>query len=142
WDEIVDAELSLAADGTILELKAEAMADVGAYSVHPWTLVIEPVQVVSFMPGPYRIANYWARARGIATCKAPTGPYRGVGRPISTFVMEGLMDREARSVSLQDRHRDRLGSRAVRRIDDACMRAPRLQSTARRTAARPRRGTL
>jgi len=100
WDEIIDAELSLAADGTILELKAQVTADIGAYSVHPWTLVIEPVQTVSFMPGPYRLANYWARALGVATCKAPTGPYRGVGRPISTFVMEGLIDRAARRLGI------------------------------------------
>lgn len=30
--------------------------------------------------------------RAVATSKAPTGPYRGVGRPISTFVMERLID--------------------------------------------------
>jgi len=100
WDEIIDAELSLGADGAIIELKANVIADIGAYSVHPWTLVIEPVQTVSFMPGPYRVANYWARATGVATCKAPTGPYRGVGRPISTFVMEGLIDRAARRLGI------------------------------------------
>lgn len=100
WDEVIDAELSLAADGTMLELKAEVTADIGAYSVYPWTLVIEPVQTVSFMPGPYRVSNYWARALGVATCKAPTGPYRGVGRPVSTFVMEGLIDRAARKLAI------------------------------------------
>ena len=100
WDEVIEAELSLAADGTIVELKAEVTADIGAYSVYPWTLVIEPVQTVSFMPGPYRVSNYWARARGVATCKAPTGPYRGVGRPVSTFVMEGLIDRAARRLGI------------------------------------------
>jgi carbon-monoxide dehydrogenase large subunit len=33
--------------------------------------------------------------RAVATSKAPTGPYRGVGRPISTFVMERLVDMAA-----------------------------------------------
>jgi len=96
WDEIIDAELSVSSDGRILELKADVLADVGAYAVYPWTLTIEPVQTVSFLPGPYHVPNYWARARAVATNKPPVGPYRGVGRPISTFVMEGLLDRAAR----------------------------------------------
>ena len=100
WDEVIDAELTVKRDGAIVELKAEVLADVGAYSVYPWTAAIEPVQTVSFLPGPYHVPNYWARARAVATCKAPTGPYRGVGRPISTFVMEGLIERAARRLGI------------------------------------------
>src|ERR1700731_4016221 len=71
------------------------MGDVGAYSIYPWTAALEPVQVVSFMPGPYRVPTYRGHVRAVATCKVPTGPYRGVGRPISTFVMERLIDMAA-----------------------------------------------
>ena len=76
------------------------IGDVGAYSIYPWTAALEPVQVVSFMPGPYRVPTYRGRARAVATCKAPTGPYRGVGRPISTFVIERLIDMAARRLSI------------------------------------------
>jgi carbon-monoxide dehydrogenase large subunit len=100
WDEIVEAELGLRADGTIVALRAEVSADIGAYSIYPWTATIEPVQVISFLPGPYRVPNYRGRTRGVTTCKAPTGPYRGVGRPVSTFVMEGLLDRAARQLGM------------------------------------------
>jgi carbon-monoxide dehydrogenase large subunit len=58
------------------------------------------VQVVSFLPGPYRIQNYRGRVQGVATSKAPLGPYRGVGRPISTFVMERLMDMAAAKIGI------------------------------------------
>ena len=95
FDEIVDAELALDPEGRILGLSADVIGDVGAYSVYPWTAGLEPVQVVSFLPGPYRVAHYRGRVRAVATSKAPTGPYRGVGRPISTFVMERLMDMAA-----------------------------------------------
>jgi carbon-monoxide dehydrogenase large subunit len=57
---------------------------------------LEPIQVVSFMPGPYRVPSYRGRVRAVATCKTPTGAYRGVGRPISTFVTERLIDMAAR----------------------------------------------
>jgi aerobic carbon-monoxide dehydrogenase large subunit len=100
FDEIVDAELGLDAQGHIVALRADAIGDIGAFSIYPWTAALEPVQVVSFLPGPYRLANYAARVRGVATSKAPLGPYRGVGRPISTFVMERLIDSAAVKLGL------------------------------------------
>jgi aerobic carbon-monoxide dehydrogenase large subunit len=100
WDEIVDAELGLNQDGTIVGLRAEVTVDVGGYSIYPWTAAIEPVQTISFLPGPYRVPTYRGRARGFATNKAPLGPYRGVGRPPAVFVIEGLMDRAARRLGL------------------------------------------
>ncbi len=100
WDEIVEAELALRSDGTIIGLRAEVTSDIGAYSIYPWTASVEPIQVISFLPGPYRVSNYTAHVRGVATCKAPVGPYRGVGRPVTTFAMEGLMDRAARQLGM------------------------------------------
>ena len=100
WDEVIDARLGLRADGTLEALAARVLADVGAYSVHPWTASIEVIQVISFLPGPYRLPHYNGEAWGVATNKAPMGPYRGVGRPVSTFVMEALLDRAARRLGM------------------------------------------
>ncbi|MGB7098641.1 MAG: xanthine dehydrogenase family protein molybdopterin-binding subunit [Xanthobacteraceae bacterium] len=100
FDEIVEAELALDGDGQILGLRADVIGDVGAYSIYPWTAALEPVQVVSFLPGPYRVPHYRGRVQAVATSKAPTGPYRGVGRPISTFVMERLIDMAAAKVGV------------------------------------------
>ncbi|MBV9566101.1 MAG: molybdopterin-dependent oxidoreductase, partial [Bradyrhizobium sp.] len=98
--EIVDVEMGFDADGIAIALQADVIGDVGAYSIYPWTCGLEPVQVVSFLPGPYKIRSYRGAVRGIATCKPPTGPYRGVGRPISTFVAERLMDMGAKALGL------------------------------------------
>ena len=103
FDEIVDAEIALDGEGHIAALRADVIGDIGAYSIYPWTAALEPIQVVSFLPGPYRIANYQGRVRGAATSKAPLGPYRGVGRPISTFVMERLIDMAAAKLGLDPR---------------------------------------
>jgi len=100
FDEIVEAELALDSEGRFLALRADVTGDVGAYSIYPWTATVEPVQVVSFLPGPYRLANYRGRVRAVATAKTPLGPYRGVGRPISTFVMERLVDMAARKLDV------------------------------------------
>jgi carbon-monoxide dehydrogenase large subunit len=104
FDEIVDAELALDNEGRTLALRAEVIGDVGAYSIYPWTAVLEPVQVVSFLPGPYKIEAYRGRVRGVATSKPPTGPYRGVGRPAATFVTESLMDMAARRLGMDPKH--------------------------------------
>lgn len=103
FDEIVEAELGVDDEGRILALTAEVVGDIGAYSIYPWTAGLEPVQVVSFLPGPYKVQNYRGRVRAVATSKPPTGPYRGVGRPTSTFVMERLMDMAAQRLSLDPR---------------------------------------
>ena len=100
WDEVIDAELAVAADGIIRGLRARVVADIGAYSIYPWTASIEVIQVISFLPGPYRMPTYHGQAYGVATNKAPMGPYRGVGRPVSTFVTEALMDRAARRLGM------------------------------------------
>ena len=100
FDELVEAELGLDAQGCIVSLRTDVIGDTGAYSIYPWTAGLEPVQVISFMPGPYKVPAYWGRVRAVATSKSPTGPYRGVGRPISTFVMERLIDMAARKLNM------------------------------------------
>ena len=95
FGELVDAELALDPEGNLLALRADIIGDVGAGSIYPWTASLEPVQVASFLPGPYRLPAYHGRTRGVATPKAPTGPYRGVGRPMAAFAMERLIDMAA-----------------------------------------------
>lgn len=48
--------------------------DIGAYSIYPWTGALEPVQVVSFLPGPYRMEHYRGRVRGVLTPSRPPVP--------------------------------------------------------------------
>ena len=100
FDELIEAELAIDNDGKLLGLRAEVIGDIGAYSIYPWTGALEPVQVVSFLPGPYRLEHYRGRTRGVLTPKPPTGPYRGVGRPSSTFAMERLIDMAARKIGM------------------------------------------
>ena len=121
FDEIVRAELGLDEHGAIVGLRAEVVGDVGAYSIYPWTAAVEPVQVASFLPGPYRIPAYRGRVRAVTTPKPPTGAYRGVGRPPAVFAMERLLDRAARRLDLDPREVRR---RNLVRDDELPYRAP------------------
>jgi len=98
--EIIEAEMGFDENGVAVALEADVIGDVGAYSIYPWTCGLEPVQVVSFLPGPYKIRSYRGAVRAVATNKPPTGPYRGVGRPVSTFVAERLMDMGAKALGI------------------------------------------
>jgi carbon-monoxide dehydrogenase large subunit len=100
FDELIDAELAVDSAGMLLGLRAEVIGDIGAYSIYPWTGALETVQVISFMPGPYRLEHYRGSVRGVLTPKPPTGPYRGVGRPSSTFAMERLIEMAARKIGM------------------------------------------
>ena len=88
-------------DGEILALEAEYLVDGGAYSMLPSTSAIEANMAANVMPGPYRIRNYRATAMSACTNKAPTGPYRGVGRPAACFAMERTLDELAHVLGIE-----------------------------------------
>jgi carbon-monoxide dehydrogenase large subunit len=89
-----------AADGTLLAVEADVTCNVGAYSVYPWTAGIEPLMAGGLLSGPYKLSNYRATVRGVATNTSPSGPYRGVARPASVFAMEAVLDDGARELGL------------------------------------------
>lgn len=99
-DEIVDGELAVDEDGTILAARVRAVADVGAYSAYPWTSAFEVIHTAQMFPGPYRFQTYAYSATSVATNKSTLSTYRGVGAPIATFVMERLLDLAANELGI------------------------------------------
>ena len=84
------------ADGRFLAIDADILCNVGAYSNFPATCGVEPLMAIADMPGPYRVREYRARARAVATNTCPMAPYRGVSRPVITAAI-GLRSRPARA---------------------------------------------
>jgi aerobic carbon-monoxide dehydrogenase large subunit len=98
-DVHVDAQLALAADGRILALKVHSLANVGAYGtgvgvaiqllIGPWVQTsIYDIQTIDF------------HFKAVMTNTAPTGAYRGAGRPEAIHNMERLMDEAARQIGM------------------------------------------
>jgi aerobic carbon-monoxide dehydrogenase large subunit len=83
------------AEGRMLGVDADIVADVGAYSTHPFTCGVEPLMAATEMLGPYRVKHYRCRTRAVATNKAPMAPYRGVARPQMVLAMERLLQKAA-----------------------------------------------
>lgn len=93
------AELALDADGKILALRVSTLANVGAYATGTGV-------VIQLLIGPwvqtsvYDIQTIDFRFQAVLTNCAPTGAYRGAGRPEAIFIMERLMDEAARQIGM------------------------------------------
>jgi carbon-monoxide dehydrogenase large subunit len=95
-----DYELTAYADsrGRLLGLDADVAIDCGAYSVWPFSAVLEASQAGGNLPGPYDLQAYRCSTYSVATNKPPFAPYRGVARPGVCFAMELIIDAIARAV--------------------------------------------
>jgi aerobic carbon-monoxide dehydrogenase large subunit len=85
------------AEGRLLAVDCEATVDAGAYSSYPFSACLEPAQVASILPGPYRFQKYRCRSWAVATNKPPILPYRGVARAGVCFAIELVIDAIARA---------------------------------------------
>jgi carbon-monoxide dehydrogenase large subunit len=99
-DQIVALDGAFDANGKLIALSADVVANTGAYSCFPTTCAIEPLMAMAELPGPYDLRAYACRARAIATHTCAVAPYRGVSRPVITLAIERLMDRAAAEFSL------------------------------------------
>jgi carbon-monoxide dehydrogenase large subunit len=99
-DQYVSLQGAFDADAKLIALKADIVANVGAYSCFPTTCGVEPLMAMAELPGPYDFQAYDCRARGVFTNTCTMAPYRGVSRPIITFALERLMDKAARAFGL------------------------------------------
>jgi carbon-monoxide dehydrogenase large subunit len=94
-DQRIELDGAFDADGKLVALAADIVANVGAYSCSPTTCGVEPLMALAELPGPYDLRAYSCRARAVATHTCTMAPYRGVSRPAITFAIERLMDKAA-----------------------------------------------
>ena len=98
-DVVTRAELALDADGRVLALRVDSLANLGAYAT-PAGVVIQ------LMIGPwvstsiYDIGIIDIRIKGVLTNTTPTAAYRGAGRPEAIYFIERLMDAAARKTGI------------------------------------------
>ena len=88
------AELALDAKGRILALRVHSLANVGAYATGGGVviqLLIGPWVATSI----YDIETIDLRIQAVLSHSAPTGAYRGAGRPEAIYMIERLMDAAA-----------------------------------------------
>ena len=99
-EEVMETELALAADGTILGLKAKLTIDGGAY---PAIRLYMPAELYTSvredMPSAYRIPAFELSCQSVATNKATYVAYRGPWE-VETWVRERLLDEAALEIGM------------------------------------------
>ena len=95
---VSEAEGAVTADGELIGLRAKAVFDLGAHLLG--LSLVPPMYASTHIFGPYRSRNAELLSIGVYTNTAPTGPYRGSGRPVGVYLIERLMDEAARATRL------------------------------------------
>jgi aerobic carbon-monoxide dehydrogenase large subunit len=86
--QIQTAELGARRDGTLVGLRAEILADMGAYPIGAFM----PGTTQHMLSGVYRIPRVVSTGRSVVTNTTPIGAYRGAGRPEAAALIERAMD--------------------------------------------------
>jgi carbon-monoxide dehydrogenase large subunit len=84
--------------GKVLATDVEVTVDVGAYSVWPFTAVLEASMAGGNLAGPYGLEVCRYKTLSVATNKPPFIPYRGVARAGVCFATELTIDAIAREI--------------------------------------------
>ena len=99
-DDIVEIEAAVKNNGKILGMRAKVISDVGANGLYPWPLNLWSTLLTSTLRGHYNIPHYKWEVTCVLTNKVPTGPMRGPGMAVGSWVREGLVDTIARELEL------------------------------------------
>ncbi len=98
-DNLTTAAMALDAEGQVLGVRIETLANLGAYcsAVGPFVPTMAGGRVVGTV---YRIPALYQSVRCLYTNTMPVAAYRGAGRPEACYVMERLMDEAARALGV------------------------------------------
>ena len=95
--QVQEVELGAKRDGTLVGLRADIVADMGAYPIGAFLLPTTKMMLT----GAYRIPATASRGRSVVTNATPVAPYRGAGRPEATALIERAMDLLAAELGME-----------------------------------------
>lgn len=93
-------EVAFRNDGTILGVKVRHLGDMGCDGCVRMGGLGSMLVGGTYVPGPYKVRNYWTQVQCYVTNKAPYGAYRGYGKDNANLAMERMMDQAARRLGL------------------------------------------
>jgi carbon-monoxide dehydrogenase large subunit len=98
-DIVHAAEMALDADGRILGMRFDYLANLGAYIAFTGT-VVNTLGMVNVICGVYDVQAIHVRGRLVLTNTVPTAAYRGAGRPVASYALERLVDQAAHEIGM------------------------------------------
>lgn len=98
-DHVSEVAMALAEDGTILGLRVDTVAVLGAY-LQLFAPAVPTYLYGTLLSGQYRIPAIHCRVRGVYSNTAPVDAYRGAGRPEACYLVERIVDLGAKALGL------------------------------------------
>ena len=86
--QVQRVEIGAKRDGTVVGMRVEILADMGAYPVGAFL----PTTTQEMLSGVYTIPRIASRGWSVVTNATPVAAYRGAGRPEATALVERAMD--------------------------------------------------
>jgi carbon-monoxide dehydrogenase large subunit len=93
------AEMALDAQGRILGMRFDYLANLGAYIAFTGA-VVNTIGMVNVICGVYDVQAIHVRGRLVLTNTVPTAAYRGAGRPVASYALERLVDQAAHEIGM------------------------------------------
>jgi carbon-monoxide dehydrogenase large subunit len=97
-DQVAYVEAGFSRDGRLLVMRCRNLGNLGAYLYGVTPMI--PTGGPRMLTGAYDVKVARGQAIGLFTNRAPTGPYRGAGRPEAALICERVMDTGARELGL------------------------------------------
>ncbi|TDI90622.1 MAG: xanthine dehydrogenase family protein molybdopterin-binding subunit [Chloroflexi bacterium] len=98
-DNLTTGTLALDDDGRIVALKIETLANLGAFctAVGPFVPTMAGGRIVGTV---YKIPHLYHSVRPVFTNTMPVAAYRGAGRPEACYIVERLLEKAAKRLSI------------------------------------------
>lgn len=97
-DQVAFVDAAFTRDGRLLAMRGRNLGNLGAYLYGVTPMI--PTGGPRMMTGAYDVKVARGTAIGVFTNRAPTGPYRGAGRPEAALICERIMDKAARELGI------------------------------------------
>ena len=98
-DHISTAEMGFDAEGRIVGLRVNTLANLGAY-LTTFAGAVPTYLYGTLLAGQYKTPNIHASVKGVFTNTTPVDAYRGAGRPEATFVVERCVELGAKEIGM------------------------------------------
>jgi len=98
-DHVSTAELALDKDGKFLGLRANTVANMGAY-LSAFAPLIPTYLYATLFAGQYTTPAIYCHVRAVFTNTTPVDAYRGAGRPEATYLLERIVEKAAKETGL------------------------------------------
>jgi len=98
-DHVTHVELALDKDGKFLALRAETLANMGAY-LSTFATSVPTWLHGTLLAGQYTTPAIYTNVKAVFTNTVPVDAYRGAGRPEATFLLERVISKAAQELGI------------------------------------------